>query len=360
MKKILFISGISLLAFVCIFFSCLFLKNLIHPNKIAILYLSTGRYIVFWDDFYKSMEKNFLPNYPKHYFIFTDNETIQFPKNVTKIQIPNLKFPEISLRRWELFLGLSETLKQFKYTYFLNGNAEVIRPVHEEILPTPEQELMVAWHPAYYKHRDINKFPYDRNIKSTAYIPYGTGVAYVQGGFNGGLTKAFLKMAEVCMRNTQINKKNGITARWHDESHLNKYILNKKPLIMDSRYIWAPFDWDYYTEVKDDIRIVMRNKTDPKYGGFNWLRGYTDLKENNSLSEADKKTGYHISHPYWNGWLIKKDNLFCRADLSKECADVEKLSDSEIIVHWKSWAAERFTFSSDKKVWLLKTENKPD
>lgn len=42
--------------------------------RIAILYICTGKYNVFWDGFYKSSEKFFLKDEAeKEYFVFTDN-----------------------------------------------------------------------------------------------------------------------------------------------------------------------------------------------------------------------------------------------------------------------------------------------
>lgn len=41
-------------------------------KKIAILYICTGKYDIFWEDFYKTSEKYFLNNSEKHYFVFTD------------------------------------------------------------------------------------------------------------------------------------------------------------------------------------------------------------------------------------------------------------------------------------------------
>lgn len=46
--------------------------------RIGILYIATGRYYVFWEDFYKSAEKYFLPNLEKQYFIFSDYENTFF------------------------------------------------------------------------------------------------------------------------------------------------------------------------------------------------------------------------------------------------------------------------------------------
>ena len=41
--------------------------------KIAILYIGIGRYIEFFEDFYKSCEQYFFPQIEKEYFLFTDN-----------------------------------------------------------------------------------------------------------------------------------------------------------------------------------------------------------------------------------------------------------------------------------------------
>lgn len=45
-------------------------------KKVAILYIATGRYTVFWDYFYQSAESNLLRECKKHYFVFTDNKEL--------------------------------------------------------------------------------------------------------------------------------------------------------------------------------------------------------------------------------------------------------------------------------------------
>ncbi len=37
---------------------------------IGILYIATGKYVPFFDDFYLSCEEHFIPNSEKHYYIF--------------------------------------------------------------------------------------------------------------------------------------------------------------------------------------------------------------------------------------------------------------------------------------------------
>ena len=42
--------------------------------KIGILYICTGNYTVFWEDFYESFSKYFCTNSEIHYFVFSDKE----------------------------------------------------------------------------------------------------------------------------------------------------------------------------------------------------------------------------------------------------------------------------------------------
>ena len=61
--------------------------------KIGILYICTGKYEIFWKDFYLTCEKYFISEAEKHYFIFTDITELEFEKGnakITKIYQKNL------------------------------------------------------------------------------------------------------------------------------------------------------------------------------------------------------------------------------------------------------------------------------
>ena len=47
------------------------------------------------------------------------------------------------------------------------------------------------------------------------------------GGIHGGTANAFLEMSEVLNRNIQIDLENGIVAKVHDQSHINKYLRSQ-------------------------------------------------------------------------------------------------------------------------------------
>lgn len=198
--------------------------------QIAILYLCTGKYDVFWKEFYMSCEKYFLPNSYKKYFVFTDAEGIYAENDnprIHKIYQKRMGWPYDTLMRFELFSHIENELKEFEYIFFLNANVLFLQTVNESELLDAKSELFVVMHPGWTKR---NKFflPYERNKKSTAYIPYGAGDKYFMGGINGGTAKAYLKLINTLKENIQTDLNNNIIAKWHDESQLNRYMLDCK------------------------------------------------------------------------------------------------------------------------------------
>lgn len=224
--------------------------------RVAILYICTGKYNQFFPDFYNSAEKYFLKGIADiEYFVWTDNMQLTTASNVHLIEKQCEGFPKDSLFRFDMFLGIKEKLQTFDYVFFCNANQLMVAPVGEEILPKDEG-MMAVLHPMHY-NRPSFLLPYDRQKKSTAYIaPGGKNYHYYMGSFNGGKAEDFIKFAEVCSRNTHIDYDNGVMARVHDESHLNKYMREHKCLALSPAYAFPngrkmPFE----------PKIVLRDKT---------------------------------------------------------------------------------------------------
>ena len=253
-------------------------------NKIAILYICTGNYDVFWETFYKSSEKYFLTNSEKHYFVFTDSHKIYNQKNIriTKVHQKNLGWPYNTLMRFNMFKRIENQLKDFDYIFFLNDNILFVDKVTEDILPINE-DLLVVKHPAFYNRNNL-EFTYDRNEESTAYIEIGKGKYYVAGGFNGGKSKSFIKLINDLDKNINEDLKHNVIARWHDESYLNKYILDKNVKVLEPEYIY-PELWD----LPFNPKIIVREKR--FWGGHEHLRS---VKEK-SIKEVVKSIFTKIS-----------------------------------------------------------------
>lgn len=250
--------------------------------KIAVLYIVTGRYTCFWNEFYESCEKYLLNDAEKKYFVFTDAEYLDYEENenILKIHQEKLGWPYDTMLRFDIFLKQKELLKNYDYIFFFNANTKFLDYVKEEILPTEENDgLMTGSHGAFFD-KTPDEFTYDRNPKSQAYIPYGSGKHYATGALNGGTSQAYLTMCEELSRLTHIDMDNNVIPLWHDESMLNKYLLDKNPLIMPINYLYPAWrkKWRKNNPYIKNIKILSTDKGHPKYGGTEYLRGLTDKK----------------------------------------------------------------------------------
>lgn len=206
--------------------------------RIAVLYICTGRYNQFFDDFYKSAKKYFLNEIAdKEYFVFTDNEQLYSNPDTHIIKKECKGFPLDSLMRFDDFLSIKNQLLCFDYVFFFNANMKFAAPIGLEFIPK-EEKLSAVIHPGYYDKLAF-LYPYERNKKSTAYVnPYESDYHYFMGSLNGGKTEDYIKLIETCNNNIHKDMENGIIAKFHDESHLNKYLRNKPCLMYSPSYAY--------------------------------------------------------------------------------------------------------------------------
>ncbi len=234
--------------------------------KISILYICTGKYSIFWDEFYLSAQKNFLEGHTKYFFVFTDDQKLLQRKDfdVTYIKQTKLGWPFDTLYRFKLFLTVDKDLRQYDYIYFINANALIVEKVGDEIFPEPFS-LIGCQHPYFY-NKNPQEYIYDRNPDSLAYVVSGYGKDYVMGAFIGGESKAFLTMCQQLNNNIDSDYNKNIIALWHDESHYNKYLLSTPYKLLNPSYV-------YPEEMSIPFlpRILLRDKN--KYGGHKQLRG---------------------------------------------------------------------------------------
>lgn len=165
----------------------------------------------------------------------------------------------------------------------------------------------------------------------------------------GGRSEAFLKMSRICAENTRIDEKNGVMALWHDESHLNKYILDKNPLILLPNYSYWYAGNVFFKLLKGTAKIEIVEKGLPEYGR-KYLRGVTDEPNDGKIPEGS----LNLIHPKWKDFLIPKNGKYCR--FSKNDCGVIQRSGDEIIVIWDTYKPEKF-IASERKGFYYYTEN---
>lgn len=227
--------------------------------KIAILYICIGKYIVFWDDFFKSSENLFCKNCTKNYFVFTDFDKKMIGEEtgrVHKIFQEDLGWPNNSLKRFEMFASIEQNLREYDFVFFFNANTIFVKEIKDDFLPI-EEDFTLVEHYLFYNRTPLY-FSYDRNPKSTAFIPYLSGEYYIRGGVNGGKTEKYLEMIHTCLRDVEENEKRGIVSIWHDETHLNHFMLTQK----NCKVLDPGFCYTQYCNVDCNIFILMREKAE--------------------------------------------------------------------------------------------------
>lgn len=249
--------------------------------KIAILYIATGKYIIFWKDFFASSEQYFIPGARKEYFVFTDAETFEYAGNekVHIIAHQQQGWPYDTLMRFHTFSKAKEQLAGFDYIFFFNANMLFVQPVTaDEFLPDGKKDdgLLATLHPGYF-NQPLSVFPYEQEqTGSTAFIEKGEGKHYFMGGLNGGITNIYLELISDLKNRTQADLDKNIIAKWHDESQLNRYMLDKNPKILSPAY-----GYPEGRKLPFEPRIIIRDKN--RYGGHSFLRN-----EKRSLLEKVK------------------------------------------------------------------------
>jgi len=197
--------------------------------KIGILNIGTGNYRHYFPALYYTIKKYFLPNHDKHFFFFCDFPE-KYPDDVTFLQIERKGFPGDTLLRYHYFTAAKKHIQDsgVDVLYYLDVDMLINDIVGDEILPSESQGLVATAHPGFFNSYTPSAplgTPETR-MASTAYVSNTEGrPCYWAGGFNGGKREEFLEMSQQIRDNVDTDLQKDIIAIWHDESHLNRYLI---------------------------------------------------------------------------------------------------------------------------------------
>jgi histo-blood group ABO system transferase len=225
--------------------------------KICILTIATSKYIQFVERLLDNVEENFLNGHEIKCLLFTDHE-VKTSDNVKVSQIGHKPWPEPALKKYNYINSESEYLKDFDYLYLFDADIAIVDTVGEEVL----QDLVGVLHP-YKFFEDKKVYPYEKRKQSTAYVADENHNKYYAAAFVGGKSENFLQMAKIISERVEEDERNGIIAKWHDESHLNKYFNENPPTDLSPSYMF-PGDLRDPSEYPFKPKIVALAK-DPSF-----------------------------------------------------------------------------------------------
>jgi hypothetical protein len=241
--------------------------------SLGILSIATNGYNHYWENLVDSASRNLNNKSSVTFHLFTDDceSSMEFSKKYSEFsykfyEIKNLKWPEATLHRYRIY---SEHAEHLAESHLMHLDSDML--IYEDFLdlvfcdPT-ENEMRLVLHPGFYriKGTGIIKFyamnpsqlikdtkmiiriggigAWEGRRQSRAYVPRSERKFYFCGGVWFGARDSFIRMVQDLEISERADSKSGITALWHDESHLNKWAISHKhrsyppSLCFDARY----------------------------------------------------------------------------------------------------------------------------
>lgn len=200
--------------------------------KVAIIFIGTGKYLNFLPNYWSKIEENFLPETEKHFFVFTDGELDDVPENISVYKQEHLDWPFITLLRFEIINKAKTELEDFDYLVFMDADTLVVDKVSEEEFIS-SKSFFAAHHPCHYLEMPPhNKLPgsFETNRKSEAFLDVNKyqPEIYYQACVWGGKIPDVFELLNTLESRIQRDIENETIPVWHDESHLNKFLVENQ------------------------------------------------------------------------------------------------------------------------------------
>ncbi|XP_012884813.1 PREDICTED: glycosyltransferase 6 domain-containing protein 1 [Dipodomys ordii] len=193
--------------------------------------------------FLQSANKFFMPGHRVIFYIMVDTYPNLMPMQLNPLRsfqvIP--LHEENWLYNFDLmcmkFLGehiLEHIQYEVDFLFSMSTNMVFESEFGVETLGTSVALLHSWWY-----FRNTKNFPYERRLKSAAYIPFGQGDFFYGSSIVGGTPENVLKLINEYLKDAIQDMENGVNSTY--EKYLNKYFfLNKPTKLLSPEYSWNP------------------------------------------------------------------------------------------------------------------------
>jgi histo-blood group ABO system transferase len=262
-------------------------------KKVALCIIATRNYKRLLEPLLESVKKYFLTQHELSLFIFADSSDYRGWLDLDKhdvcwTRIEHLTFPLPTLFRHKTLLKKERELSNFDYVFHCDADARFVGEIGNEILG---EGITAIQHPSAGSNdpevfwdltEAFKNHALEHNPDSLAYIAPEERKKYFCGAIQGGLSKKYIEAMKVISQNIDDDLGQNIIARYHDESHWNKYLSQNPPhTILPFWYCFPESkDWptrqvawkkDVYVPEGKEIKMLCLDKD--LHGGYSSYRG---------------------------------------------------------------------------------------
>lgn len=209
--------------------------------RVNLLVIATNKYLQYLESLLDSADQFFLRDQNVAFSVFTDQiETSEamlaaktYVDRVNFYEIEHRPFPYPTLFRFHFFNRFACRIADAAdYYFYIDVDSVIAQPILADDVVSPRTAVQ---HCGYVGVRGA----YEKNRRSTCYVPRGDQGVYFGGGFWGFSREEFWKFTRTAVRMIDLDLSRGITPRWHDESVLNRYLVTNPPhKILTPSYHW--------------------------------------------------------------------------------------------------------------------------
>jgi hypothetical protein len=195
--------------------------------KTSVVFIGTGRYINFLPDYYNATKSHFLNESEIRFHVFTDHDQFaNWPSDMNVYKINHLPWPFVTLLRFKFMNQAMNEIAASENCVFIDADLIFQSKVSEVDLFNGKKHFGVQ-HPGFVF--EPSKATFDRNPLSAACVSDKDDLGtYWQGCLWGAKSEEFSKMVQKLDDAVDADLRNRVVAIWHDESHLNRYLIDVK------------------------------------------------------------------------------------------------------------------------------------
>ncbi|XP_035164534.1 alpha-1,3-galactosyltransferase 2 isoform X1 [Callithrix jacchus] len=213
---------------------------------IGLTVFAVGRYLEkYLERFLETAEQHFMVGQRVIYYVFTER-----PGAVPRIALgPNRRLRVervVRERRWQdVSMARMRTLhtalggwlgREAHFVFCMDIDQHFSGAFGPEALAESVAQLH-SWH--YHWPRWL--LPFERDARSAAALTRDEGDFYYHAAVFGGSVAALRGLTAHCALGLAWDRARGLEARWHDESHLNKFFwLHKPAKVLSPEFCWSP------------------------------------------------------------------------------------------------------------------------